>query len=98
MFFFFFVSSDVSYCLNIFFSFFFKDYDSPVWILPFFHVQFISLQTGSGSTARKKNLIVNLMRSCREMEMKFLVRTLVWHALSEISSYTVKSQSFSTVG
>ncbi|XP_027153946.1 DNA ligase 6 [Coffea eugenioides] len=37
----------------------------------------ISLQTGSGSTARKKNLIVNLMRSCREMEMKFLVRTLV---------------------
>ncbi|XP_022771969.1 DNA ligase 6 isoform X3 [Durio zibethinus] len=37
----------------------------------------ISLQTGSGSTIRKKNLIVNLMRSCREKEMKFLVRTLV---------------------
>ena len=38
---------------------------------------FISVQTGSGSTSRKKNLIVNLMRCCREKEMKFLVRTLV---------------------
>ncbi|KAM7529810.1 hypothetical protein LguiB_033220 [Lonicera macranthoides] len=37
----------------------------------------ISVQTGSGSTIRKKSLIVNLMRSCREKEMKFLVRTLV---------------------
>ncbi|XVF20689.1 hypothetical protein REPUB_Repub12eG0023700 [Reevesia pubescens] len=37
----------------------------------------ISVQTGSGSTMRKKNLIVNLMHSCREKEMKFLVRTLV---------------------
>ncbi|XP_068641660.1 DNA ligase 6 isoform X2 [Aristolochia californica] len=37
----------------------------------------ISLEVGSGSTTRKKNLIVNLMRSCREMEIKFLVRTLV---------------------
>ncbi|OVA08141.1 DNA repair metallo-beta-lactamase [Macleaya cordata] len=37
----------------------------------------ISVETGNGSTARKKNLIVNLMRSCREKEMKFLVRTLV---------------------
>ncbi|XP_012491347.1 DNA ligase 6 isoform X1 [Gossypium raimondii] len=37
----------------------------------------ISVQTGSGSTMRKKNLIVNLIRSCREKEMKFLVRTLV---------------------
>ncbi|KAJ7975786.1 DNA ligase [Quillaja saponaria] len=37
----------------------------------------ISLQTGNGSTVRKKSLIVNLMRSCREKEMKFLVRTLV---------------------
>ncbi|KAK9951173.1 hypothetical protein M0R45_006631 [Rubus argutus] len=37
----------------------------------------ISVQTGSGSTARKRSLIVNLMRSCREKEMKFLVRTLV---------------------
>lgn len=43
----------------------------------FSHLVFISVQTGSGSTARKKNLIVNLMRSCREKEMKFLVRTLV---------------------
>ncbi|KAF7134411.1 hypothetical protein RHSIM_Rhsim08G0084300 [Rhododendron simsii] len=34
-------------------------------------------QTGSRSTARKKSLIVSLMRSCREKEMKFLVRTLV---------------------
>ncbi|KAL7190750.1 hypothetical protein ACSBR2_022933 [Camellia fascicularis] len=37
----------------------------------------ISEQTGGGSTVRKKSLIVNLMRSCREKEMKFLVRTLV---------------------
>lgn len=37
----------------------------------------ISVQTGSGSTVRKKSLIVNLMRSCREKEIKFLVRTLV---------------------
>ncbi|KAG6502792.1 hypothetical protein ZIOFF_035080 [Zingiber officinale] len=36
-----------------------------------------SVITGSGSALRRKNLIVNLMRSCREMEMKFLVRTLV---------------------
>ncbi|XP_028785526.1 DNA ligase 6-like isoform X2 [Neltuma alba] len=37
----------------------------------------ISLQTGNGSTLRKKNIIVNLMCSCREKEIKFLVRTLV---------------------
>ncbi|KAK9700226.1 hypothetical protein RND81_08G224900 [Saponaria officinalis] len=37
----------------------------------------ISVQTGSGSTKRRKSLIVGLMRSCREKEMKFLVRTLV---------------------
>ncbi|KAL3378170.1 hypothetical protein AABB24_004205 [Solanum stoloniferum] len=37
----------------------------------------ISLQAGSGSAVRKKSLIVNLMCSCREKEMKFLVRTLV---------------------
>ncbi|KAL3527003.1 hypothetical protein ACH5RR_011659 [Cinchona calisaya] len=37
----------------------------------------ISLQTGNGSMVRKKNLIVDLMRSCREKEMKFIVRTLV---------------------
>ncbi|XP_024977884.1 DNA ligase 6 isoform X3 [Cynara cardunculus var. scolymus] len=37
----------------------------------------ISVQTGSGSTMRRRNLIVNLMRSCREMEIKFIVRTLV---------------------
>ncbi|KAL2522198.1 DNA LIGASE 6 [Forsythia ovata] len=37
----------------------------------------ISVQTGSGSTIRKKSLIMNLMRSCREKEMKFIVRTLV---------------------
>lgn len=40
-------------------------------------LQKISVQTGSGSTGRKKSLIVNLMRSCREKEMKFIVRTLV---------------------
>ncbi|WOH10273.1 hypothetical protein DCAR_0729740 [Daucus carota subsp. sativus] len=37
----------------------------------------ISIQTGNGSTSRKKGLIMNLMRSCREKEMKYLVRTLV---------------------
>ncbi|XP_020536811.1 DNA ligase 6 isoform X2 [Jatropha curcas] len=37
----------------------------------------ISAQTGTGSTAQKKSLIVNLMRSCKEKEMKFIVRTLV---------------------
>ncbi|XP_038720106.1 DNA ligase 6 isoform X2 [Tripterygium wilfordii] len=37
----------------------------------------ISEQTGNGSTGRKKNLIVNLIRSCKEKETKFLVRTLV---------------------
>ncbi|TKY64827.1 DNA ligase 1 [Spatholobus suberectus] len=40
-------------------------------------LQKISIQTGSGSTSRKKGIIVHLMRSCREKEMKFLVRTLV---------------------
>ncbi|XP_048327541.2 DNA ligase 6 [Ziziphus jujuba] len=37
----------------------------------------ISVQTGSRSTVRKKNMILTLMRSCREKETKFLVRTLV---------------------
>lgn len=36
-----------------------------------------SLETGNGSAFRRKNLVMNLMRSCRGMEMKFLVRTLV---------------------
>ncbi|KAK9116185.1 hypothetical protein Sjap_015132 [Stephania japonica] len=40
-------------------------------------LQKISIETGNGSLARKKILIVNLMRSCREKEIKFLVRTLV---------------------
>lgn len=47
---------------------------SQIWIS---YVVLISVQTGSGSSARKRSLIVNLMRSCREKEMKFLVRTLV---------------------
>ncbi|EXC20557.1 DNA ligase 1 [Morus notabilis] len=51
---------------------------SPLLIKDVFSaLQKISAQTGSGSTTRKKNLIVSLMRSCREKEMKFLVRTLV---------------------
>ncbi|XP_020246783.1 DNA ligase 6 [Asparagus officinalis] len=37
----------------------------------------ISPETGNGSAVRKKNLVVRIMRSCREMEMKFVVRTLV---------------------
>jgi len=41
------------------------------------HVRLVSVETGSGSAVRRKNLVVGLMRSCREMEMKFVVRTLV---------------------
>ncbi|XP_020099451.1 DNA ligase 6 [Ananas comosus] len=37
----------------------------------------ISLTTGSGSAGRRKTLVIDLMRSCREMELKFLVRALV---------------------
>lgn len=44
--------------------------------------EFISEQTGSRSTSRKKSLIVNLMCSCREKEMKYIVRTLVRCLLS----------------
>ncbi|KAJ8761208.1 hypothetical protein K2173_001264 [Erythroxylum novogranatense] len=51
---------------------------SPLLIRNVFSVlQKISQQTGSGSSARKKNLIVNLMRTCREKEVKYVVRTLV---------------------
>lgn len=51
---------------------------SPLLIKDVFSVlRKISVQTGSGSTLRKKSLIVNLMRSCREKEIKFIVRTLV---------------------
>ncbi|KAG5380484.1 hypothetical protein IGI04_028326 [Brassica rapa subsp. trilocularis] len=39
-------------------------------------IVFLSVQSGTGSTRQKKNLIVKLMRSCREKEIKFLVRTL----------------------
>ncbi|OAY71615.1 hypothetical protein ACMD2_22971, partial [Ananas comosus] len=34
------------------------------------------LTTGSGSAGRRKTLVIDLMRSCREMELKFLVRAL----------------------
>ncbi|KAF0916844.1 hypothetical protein E2562_014593 [Oryza meyeriana var. granulata] len=37
----------------------------------------LSAISGSGSTGRRKVLVLHLIRSCREMEMKFLVRTLV---------------------
>ncbi|KAK7272987.1 hypothetical protein RIF29_14032 [Crotalaria pallida] len=40
-------------------------------------LQKISVQSGHGSTSRRKGIIVHLLRSCREKEMKFLVRTLV---------------------
>ncbi|KAF8113632.1 hypothetical protein N665_0047s0038 [Sinapis alba] len=42
----------------------------------FLTLQKISVQSGTGSTKQKKKLIVKLMRSCREKEIKFLVRTL----------------------
>ncbi|XP_021737417.1 DNA ligase 6-like isoform X2 [Chenopodium quinoa] len=51
---------------------------SPLLIREVYSVlQKISIQTGSGSMGRRKGLIVGMMRSCREKEMKFLVRTLV---------------------
>ncbi|CAO2178735.1 unnamed protein product [Urochloa humidicola] len=37
----------------------------------------LSAISGSGSSGRRKILVLHLIRSCREMEMKFLVRTLV---------------------
>lgn len=37
----------------------------------------ISKETGSGSSARKKGLVLGLLRACREKEMKYIVRTLV---------------------
>ncbi|GLJ09471.1 hypothetical protein SUGI_0110240 [Cryptomeria japonica] len=37
----------------------------------------ISKEGGSGSNARKKGVILSLLRSCREKETKFVVRTLV---------------------
>ncbi|KAL2896308.1 DNA ligase 6 [Bienertia sinuspersici] len=51
---------------------------SPLLIRDVFSIlRKISVQTGSGSTSRRKSLIVGMMRSCREKEVKFLVRTLV---------------------
>ncbi|KAJ4847523.1 hypothetical protein Tsubulata_003941 [Turnera subulata] len=47
-----------------------EDLNNPIYRDP-------DVQTGSGSVIRKKSFIVNLMRSCREKEMKFIVRTLV---------------------
>ncbi|WOK98011.1 DNA ligase 6 isoform X1 [Canna indica] len=50
----------------------------PLSIHHLFHkLRELSVITGSGSALRRRNLVVNLMRSCREMEIKFLVRTLV---------------------
>ncbi|WVZ69257.1 hypothetical protein U9M48_018071 [Paspalum notatum var. saurae] len=40
-------------------------------------LQKLSAISGSGSAGRRKILVLHLIRSCREMEMKFLVRTLV---------------------
>ncbi|KAL2645294.1 hypothetical protein R1flu_012881 [Riccia fluitans] len=37
----------------------------------------ISKESGAGSGARKKDLVLNLLRACREKEMKYIVRTLV---------------------
>ncbi|EFJ26982.1 hypothetical protein SELMODRAFT_96808, partial [Selaginella moellendorffii] len=37
----------------------------------------ISKETGIGSSSRKKNMVVGLLRSCREKEVTYLVRTLV---------------------
>ncbi|KAL3698658.1 hypothetical protein R1sor_012734 [Riccia sorocarpa] len=37
----------------------------------------ISKESGAGSGARKKDLVLNLLRASREKEMKYIVRTLV---------------------
>lgn len=37
----------------------------------------LSAISGGGSAGRRKILVLHLIRSCREMEMKFLVRTLI---------------------
>lgn len=36
-----------------------------------------SKESGSGSGARKKSLVLGLIRACREKETKYIVRTLV---------------------
>ncbi|XP_020522813.1 DNA ligase 6, partial [Amborella trichopoda] len=43
----------------------------------FYTLRQISKEAGIGSADRRKKLIVNLLHSCREKEIKFLVRTLV---------------------
>ncbi|EMS67720.1 DNA ligase 1 [Triticum urartu] len=40
-------------------------------------IPFVCAISGGGSAGRRKILVLHLIRSCREMEMKFLVRTLV---------------------
>ena len=40
---------------------------------------FCSAVSGGGGAGRRKILVLHLIRSCREMEMKFVVRTLVRH-------------------
>ncbi|CAM6126062.1 unnamed protein product [Calypogeia fissa] len=37
----------------------------------------ISKEAGTGSGARKKELVLSLLRACREKEMKYMVRTLI---------------------
>ncbi|BBN03501.1 DNA ligase 1 [Marchantia polymorpha subsp. ruderalis] len=37
----------------------------------------ISKESGGGSGGRKKDLVLSLLRACREKEMKYIVRTLV---------------------
>ncbi|KAJ4821469.1 DNA ligase [Rhynchospora pubera] len=50
----------------------------PLSIRGVFHMlRKISSISGSGSAGRKKILVISLLNSCREMEIKYLVRTLV---------------------
>ena len=49
----------------------------------------VSVISGSGSAGRRKILVLHLIRSCREMEMKFLVRTLVSHQLLSSLQFTI---------
>ena len=56
------------------------------------HHQFffrISAISGSGSAGRRKILVLHLLRSCRETEIKFLVRTLVSHPFLSVVYFAI---------
>lgn len=48
----------------------------------------ISSISGGGSSMRRKILVISLLNSCREMEMKYLVRTLVSFPFKAVLSWS----------